>query len=199
MTVRITTAAVALLALLAGVASARLAPGAQAPVFTLDDTDGQAHSLASYLEQGQIVVLEWFNPDCPFVKKHHQSHQTMADLQQKYADQGVTWLAINSGAEGKQGAGVERNQRARKEYGLAYPILMDATGAVGKMYGATNTPHMFIITPDGVVAYAGAIDNDPSVAAVGDENHVAAALGDLLAGRAVKTAATKAYGCSVKY
>ena len=113
-------------------AAAGVLPGEKAPDFTLTDTDGQKHHLQAYLDEGNIVVLEWFNPDCPFIKKHHENATTMVDLEKKYRDQGVVWLAVNSGAEGKQGAGLERNQKAVKEFEISFPVLMDPSGKVGR-------------------------------------------------------------------
>jgi len=187
------------LLLLAGSALAGVSPGDQAPDFQLQDTDGNQHRLHDYLEAGKTVVLEWFNPDCPFVVKHHKHHRTMSDLASTEGELDVVWLAINSGAEGKQGAGLERNQKARVEYGITYPVLLDGTGTVGKRWGATNTPHMFVIAADSTVAYAGAIDDNRDAMTLGKVNHVAAALADLAAGRDVQVTSTKAYGCSVKY
>jgi peroxiredoxin len=123
----------------------------------------------------------------------------MDETYQAVADQGVVWLAICSSTEGKQGAGLERNQRAVKEYAMSFPVLMDTSGEVGKAYGAKTTPHMFVITADGTVAYAGAIDDNRSADTLGETNHVAAALHDLLSGKPVAVAETAPYGCSVKY
>lgn len=173
-------------------------PGATAPDFTLTDTDGKEHSLAKYLKDGKIVVIEWFNPDCPFVKKHHDDNKTMNDLHKKYSDKGVVFLAINSGAPGKQGAGKERNAKARVDSAIPYPVLLDEKGVTGKAYGAKHTPDMFIITPDGTVAYMGAIDDDPTTK-IGKVNYVAKALDEILAKKPVTTRETKGYGCSVKY
>ena len=189
----------ALLLAAAGAAIAAVTPGQAAPDFTLTDTAGQAHTLSAYLEQGHIVVLEWFNPDCPFIRKHHQLHTTMNDLHAAHAEEGVVWLAINSGADGKQGAGLERNRKAVTEYGMAYPVLLDPAGEVGRAYGAKTTPHMFVIAADGTVAYAGAIDDNRSADKAGEVNHVAEALARMLAGEKVATPATAPYGCSVKY
>jgi len=180
-------------------AAANLAPGAAAPTFELTDTDGNTHRLADYLGQGRIVVLEWFNPDCPFIVKHHQTHRTMNETFAAVAYEGVIWLAINSSAPGKQGHGLQRNRRAVEEYDISFPVLIDEDGAVGRSYGAKTTPHMFVITPDGKVAYNGAIDDDRSAGKLGETNHVAEALTSLLDGKPVKTASTKPYGCSVKY
>jgi peroxiredoxin len=183
----------------ATLAVAALSPGETAPDFHLTDTDGQKHHLQTYLDDGKIVVLEWFNPDCPYVKKHHEANHTMKNLAAEYADDGVVWMAINSGAEGKQGAGLERNRKAIEEYAIAYPVLLDMNGKVGKRYGATNTPHMFVIGTDGEIAYAGAIDSDNDARELGETNYVAEALAALTSGAKVEKTETKAYGCSVKY
>ena len=177
------------------------AAGKTAPDFTLKDLDGKEVQLASF--KGKTVVLEWFNPGCPFVKAAHTkgSLKTMA---RRDADKGVVWLAVNSSAPGKQGAGAEANREAAKTFGLAHPILLDESGEVGKMYGATNTPHMFVIDATGQVVYRGAIDNSPDgegESAPGGKlvNYVEAAIEAIGANRPVTVAETKAYGCSVKY
>ncbi len=198
---RVTTVFLTLTVILmmAGPAAAGVLPGEKAPDFTLTDTDGQEHHLQAYLDEGNIVVLEWFNPDCPFIRKHHENHKSMNETYAPVQGKGVIWLAINSGAKGKQGAGLERNAQAVKEFEMVFPVLLDENGAVGKQYGAKTTPHMFVITADGVVAYNGAIDDDRSAAKLGETNHVAVALGELLAGGKVQTPETQPYGCSVKY
>ena len=192
------TAALALTCFVPLVATAATV-GVKAPDFTLPDTDGQKHVLSELLDGKQIVVLEWFNPDCPFILKHHLHHHTMIDLAARYRDRGVVWLAINSAAAGKQGADLERNQKARVEYQMPFPVLMDADGAVGKSYGAKTTPHMFVIAADGTLAYAGAIDDDRSPSTPGKTNYVADALDALLAGKSVPVKETQSYGCGVKY
>ena len=173
--------------------------GKAAPDFTLVDLNGDSHTLSEYTQQGKIVVLEWFNPDCPFVKKHHKFNKTMDTLAKEFADDNVVWLAINSGAPGKQGHGVERNLSAVDEYEIAYPILVDESGEIGKAYDAKTTPHMYIINTDGVLVYAGAIDNDSSARKLGDVNYVKQALTEVLAGEPVSVTESRAYGCSVKY
>lgn len=187
------------LALLLAVPAAALAPGDDAPGFVLEDTEGKEHSLASYLADGKVVVLEWFNPDCPFIKKHHATHKTMNETYARFKDQGVVWLAVNSNSPGKQGHGLKRNRQAVIEYDLPFPVLLDEIGVVGRAYGAKTTPHMFVIAGKGVVAYAGAIDDDDSVGTLGGTNHVAAALEAVLAGGTPAVAETDPYGCSVKY
>jgi peroxiredoxin len=175
--------------------------GKVAPDFTLKDLDGHEVSLASL--HGKVVVLEWFNPGCPFVRASH-SKGSLKGTAKKHAARGVVWLAINSAARGKQGYEPSVNSDAARTFGLEHPILRDETGAVGRAYGATNTPDMFVIDKNGVLVYAGAIDNSPDgegEAPTGGSlvNYVDAALEDLAAGRPVRTPATKPYGCSVKY
>lgn len=175
--------------------------GKPAPDFTLKDLAGKEVKLASF--KGKTVVLEWFNPGCPFVKKSH-TVGSLVDTAKKQTKNGVVWLAINSGSAGKQGADPKENAEAAKNWAMAHPILRDEAGSVGKAYGATNTPNMFVIDKTGTVVYAGAIDNSPDgegKSAAGGKlvNYIEAALTDLAAGRAVQTAVTKPYGCSVKY
>ncbi|MFN0151170.1 MAG: thioredoxin family protein [bacterium] len=174
--------------------------GAKAPDFTLTDTDGKQHKLSDYTNAGKLVVIEWFNPDCPFIKKHHVKNNSMMELyteQQKMKN--VVWLAINSGAPGKQGAGLERNKAAKAEYKIEYPVLIDENGAVGKMYGAKTTPHMFVIAPDGNLIYKGAFDSDKSPEKVGDVVYVRTAVEQFAKGGKIEPAETASYGCSVKY
>ncbi|MCB1161250.1 MAG: thioredoxin family protein [Candidatus Krumholzibacteriia bacterium] len=191
--------ALALLGLTLPVLAGALEVGDTAPDFTLTDLAGKEHHLADYLEAGHVVVLEWFNPDCPFIKKHHEAHHTMDDTFADFAESGVVWLAINSGAPGKQGAGLERNQQAAKDYDVSFPILLDASGDVGRAYAAKTTPHMFVIDAKGIVRYDGAIDDAPNPGGDLGENYVAAALNQLLAGEDIAVASSKPYGCSVKY
>ena len=192
-----------LLAALLAVAVPALAAdlGKPAPDFTLKDLDGKVHKLSDY--RGKTVVLEWFNPGCPYVVAAH-TKGSLVDLAQKQSKEGVVWLAVNSGAPGKQGHGVEANKAAAKAWSMAYPILVDESGAVGKAYGATNTPHMFVVSKDGTLAYKGAIDNSPDAERGSPQGgvlveYVSVAVEDLGAGKPVRTAMTKAYGCGVKY
>jgi peroxiredoxin len=183
------------------VMGADLKIGGQAPDFTLKDTGGTEHSLSDF--KGKTVVLEWTNYDCPFVKKHYGSGN-MQMLQKKYTGEGVVWLSIWSSAEGKQGyykpeEWVKKIDAAKAK---ATAVLLDATGTVGKLYGAKTTPHMFVIDKEGKLVYRGAIDDnrywDPKTIK-GAKNYVADALDALLAGKKVAEADTKSYGCSVKY
>lgn len=177
-----------------------VAPGETAPDFKLKDTEGKEVSLADLTKQGKTVVLQWFNPDCPFVVMHYEKGaNTFIDLANKYKDKNVVVLGINSGAKGKQGAGLERNQKAVKDWKINYPILMDESGTVGKSYNAKNTPLTVIIGKDGKIAYYGAIDDGHEGKGPGKNNYAAKALDEILAGKPVTTAQTKPYGCGVKY
>ena len=170
--------------------------GDKAPAISLFDTEGKEHTLASLA--GKIVVLEWFNPDCPVVKNYHASNKTVNELYSTYSKKDVVFLAINSGAAGEQGSGKDRNAKARKDYALEFPILLDETGTTGRAYGAKATPTAVIIGKDGTIAYWGAIDDDSNTGK-GKTNYVAKALDELLAGKPVSTKETKATGCAVKY
>lgn len=175
--------------------------GQPAPDFTLPDLDGKAVSMSEF--KGKRVVLEWFNPGCPFVKAAH-TEGSLVDAAKKASDKGVVWIAINSNAPGKQGHGVDANRQGRDAFGISHPVLLDESGEVGKTYGATNTPHMFVIDEKGTLVYAGAIDNSPDGEGKTPSDgrlvsYVAQALAELDAGKPVSVSQTKAYGCSVKY
>jgi len=171
--------------------------GEPAPGFTLVSTSGEAISLTQY--SGKVIVLEWFNPDCPFVKVAHTEGKLAQRAKQHVAEGGV-WLAINSGAPGRQGAGKERNRKARVDYGLSYPILLDESGAVGKIYGATRTPHIYVIDASGTLVYAGALDSTGGTGYAGTmTDYLGDALVAVKGSKPVKNAQTKSWGCSVKY
>lgn len=177
------------------------APGKPAPAFTLTDSDGKKVSLSDFA--GKTVVLEWINLDCPFVRKHYGSGN-MQKLQAEAKGGEVVWLSIASSAKGKQGwfEGEELRKRLDDEKWAGAHYLVDADGKVGKAYGARTTPHMYVVSPDGKLAYAGAIDDKPSTSAddiAGAENFVRSSLAELSAGKPVEPAATQPYGCSVKY
>ncbi len=177
------------------------AVGKPAPDFALKDLDGKEVRLSSF--KGKTVVLEWFNPSCPFVDRSH-TKGSLKDTAKRHTKNGVVWLAVNSGAPGKQGHGADANREGAKKYGIDHPILLDETGDVGKKYGATNTPHMFVIDDKGTLVYRGAIDNSPdgegeSPAGGKLVSYVDEALAAVAAGKAPATSETKAYGCGVKY
>lgn len=173
-------------------AAARI--GETAPDFTLTDTDGKSHTLSSL--KGKIVVLEWFNPECPVIVAHHKDKNTFNPMFDAYGKD-VAFLAINSGAPGNQGAGKEKSAKGIKDFGMKYPVLIDSDGKVGKTYGAKTTPHIFVVAADGSLAYMGAIDNQKE----GKDyvNYAKQAIEELKAGKKVSVTETKAYGCSVKY
>ena len=175
--------------------------GQPAPEFSLVDTKGRPQSLAAL--RGRYVVLEWFNKDCPFVRKHYGSGN-MQRLQTVYGARGVVWLTVVSSAPGHQGFITAEEGDAVLAERSAQPaaLLLDPDGQLGQLYGAKTTPHLFIIDPEGVLVYAGAIDDTPSTD-VADvpraTNYVAKALDEALAGKPVSVPQTKSYGCSVKY
>lgn len=171
--------------------------GEKAPDFTLTDTDGKTHKLSDYTKEGKIVVLEWFNPGCPWVVRVHEKSDVMAKTAEANKDS-VVWLAINSGAPGKQGHGKELNAEMKKKWNINYPILLDESGTVGKSFGAKVTPHMFVIAADGTLAYAGAID-DSAKDKIGEPNYVADAIAAVKAGETLKVTTKKPQGCAVKY
>lgn len=176
-------------------------PGTPAPDFTLVDTYGNSHTLSDY--QGQWVVLEWLNYDCPFVRKHYNG-DNMQSLQSQYTADGVVWLSIVSSAEGEQGyfPNDVMNARTEEHGGNQTAILIDEPGDVGRAYGARTTPHMFVIDPDGEIVYNGAIDDRPSADPAtldGAINYVSQALGQAMVGQAVAVPTSQPYGCSVKY
>jgi len=175
--------------------------GSAASDFSLPDANGKTHSLSQY--KGKYVVLEWFNPECPFVKKHYGS-DNMQKLQIEYTSKGVVWLTIDSNAPGTEGnITPEQAQKITSSWKTHQTaLLLDPDGKAGRAYGAKNTPHMVIINPDGKIAYEGAIDSkaSPNPADIpSSTNYVKAALDESLAGKTVSTPQTKPYGCSVKY
>ena len=166
----------------------------KAPNFTLNSFDGKAISLSDY--KGKIVVLEWFNYECPFVLRHYGNKSTMIGLANKYKDSNVVWLAINSTSHATPKANIEFAQKRK----LPYPILDDRSGAVGRAYGAMTTPHMYVIDEKGSIAYQGAIDNNETGRKTqGVINYVDKALAELTGGKQVSTTDTMPYGCTVKY
>lgn len=196
-----TALAIALPFAFASDARAAATVGEAAPAFTLTDSNGTAHSLADFA--GKTVVLEWFNHECPFVKKHYGAGN-MQKQQDAAEANGVVWLVVNSSAAGKQGHvnGAQANTILADWKATPAAFLLDHDGTVGQAYGAKTTPHMYVIDGSGVLRYNGAIDSTPSADAEdipSSTQFVDAALGDLAANRAVARATTQPYGCSVKY
>jgi hypothetical protein len=175
--------------------------GAPAPDFSLPDSNGGTQTLSQY--KGKTVVLEWSNPGCPFVQKHYSS----GNIPKQQADavrDGVVWLTINSGAPGKQGHLDAAGAKAFIAQYHASPsaYLFDSDGKVGHLYGATNTPQLFVIDASGTLRYKGAID---SIASADKEDlakatqYVPQTLAELKAGKPVSMPTSQPYGCSVKY
>ena len=176
--------------------------GQPAPDFTLVDLDGKSHTLAAL--RGKTVVLEWVNPECPFVVKHYEKSGNIPKLQREAADAGVVWISINSGRPGAQGdyAATEAKAWLAKTNAAPAGYARDQDGKVGKLYGARATPHLCVIDPAGVIVYQGAIDSIRSSRAddiAPAENYVRSALAAIREGRAPATTSTNAYGCSIKY
>ena len=194
---------IAITALVTGLLYAADVPpvGSAAPDFSAPDTNGKTHSLSQY--KGKYVVLEWFNPECPFVKKHYGS-DNMQKLQQEYTGKGVVWLTIDSNAPGSEGSlsadAASKVMNGWKTRQTA--LLLDPEGKAGRAYGAKNTPNMVVINPEGKIVYEGAIDSKatPNPADIPNStNYVKVALDESLEGKPVTTSTTKPYGCSVKY
>lgn len=175
--------------------------GKAAPAFTAKNTKGEEVSLSDYKDK--VVVLEWTNFDCPFVKKHY-SAKNMQKLQADYTAKEVVWLTVNSSAEGKQGylEPSKLGEKTMAEGSQASHVLVDTDGTIGKAYDAKVTPHMMIISKDGNLAYSGAIDSKPSTDSAdieGADKLFANALDAVMAGNEVANAKNEPYGCGVKY
>ena len=175
--------------------------GEAAPDFTASDSNGKTQHLADL--KGKYVVLEWHNQGCPFTKKHYESGN-MQRLQKEWTAKGVAWFTVISSAPGTQGyvTASEENDYVKKVNASPTAVLLDPDGTVGHLYAAKTTPHMYIIDPKGVLMYNGAIDDHPTPNP-GDipssRNYVTSALQEAMAGKPVSEAATRPYGCSVKY
>ena len=178
-----------------------LPPGSAAPEFKGVDSNGVTHSLSDY--RGKYVVLEWANRGCPYEQKHYLSGN-MESLQRQWTGKGVVWLSIISSAPGQQGyvTPAEENDYLKTMKASPTAALLDPTGAIGHLYDARTTPHIFVIDPAGKLIYQGAIDNQPTpnrASLNGADNYLNDALNAAMAGRQVAVAVTKPYGCSVKY
>ncbi|MFC0250414.1 redoxin domain-containing protein [Massilia consociata] len=185
---------------MAGGALAQAAVGQAAPAFSGTDATGKPVSLDQF--KGKYVVLEWVNPECPFVKKHYDSGN-MPSVQKYAADKGVVWLSVSTSADGdRAGKSAAINEWVKAKSAMPAATIMDTGGAIGKAYGARTTPHMYLIDPSGKLVYAGAIDSKPTANPADiktSTNYVIQAIDESLAGKPVSQAVTKAYGCSVKY
>ena len=175
--------------------------GEAAPEFTAIASNGKTFRLSDY--RGKYVVLEWHNNGCPYVGKHYNSGN-MQRLQKQWTSRGVVWFTILSSAPGKQGyvTASEENEYLAKMQAAPTAALLDPTGEIGHLYDAKTSPQMVVINPQGVVIYSGAIDDKPTTDlqdVPNATNYVSLALEEAMAGKQVQTAATRPYGCSVKY
>ena len=176
-------------------------PGQPAPDFTVNDATGKAVKLAD--QRGKYVVLEWTNPECPFVQKHYVS-KNMQALQKEFTGKDVVWLSINSTKRGHSEfkSGAQMTQWMTSQGAAQNAVLIDDTSSTGRAYAARTTPHMFVVDREGKIVYAGAIDDrrsaNPADAKTA-KNYVRAALSESLANQPVTVAQTQPYGCSVKY
>ena len=201
MKTKLLTTLLAIAASTALIAADSPAAGTTAPDFSLTDSKGKTQTVSQY--KGKYVVLEWFNPECPFVKKHYGSGN-MQKLQEEFTAKGVVWLSIDSSAPGLEGnlTAEQANAKMTEWKTKQTALVLDPDGKAGRSYGAKNTPHMFVINPEGKIIYEGAIDSKPSANPsdiAGATNYVKVALEESLAGKTVSNANTKPYGCSVKY
>ncbi len=175
--------------------------GEPAPDFEVVDAQGNMHSLSDY--EGKYVILEWLNRGCPYIQKHYNGNN-MQRLQKKFTDQGVVWLSVISSAQGKQGymEPAEVQQYVEEQGASPTAVLLDTDGTMGQAYDARVTPHMFIIDPDGLVRYNGAIDDKPTprMSSLDDaNNYIEAAMNNLMNGEEVEVKSNTPYGCGVKY
>ena len=175
--------------------------GQPAPDFKAVDSHGASHDLGDY--RGKIVVLEWTNHQCPFVRKHYETSNMQA-LQKEATEAGVTWLSVISSPPGEQGyvSDAEANALTTKRKASPTAVLLDPQGEVGRLYDARTTPHMYIIDAEGTLVYMGGIDDKPSTQHADVKtatNYVRVALDEVRQGKSVSTPVTRPYGCSVKY
>jgi hypothetical protein len=175
--------------------------GERAPDFTATDSNGQTHKLSDYA--GKYVVLEWTNRGCPYTRKHYNSGN-MQNLQREWTSKGVIWLTVASSAQGEEGYVTADQENAYLKQANASPTaaLLDPSGTLGHLYDAKTTPDMYVINPQGILIYEGAIDDRPSSDPSdirGAKNYVSLALSEAMAGKSVSVAASQPYGCSVKY
>ena len=189
---------ITLTALVVCLASVAQAQPRLAPNFQLKDTDGKSHSLSMY--KGKVVVIEFFNPECPFIKRAHENAAFRATIQEA-KDKGVMWLAINSNKKGSQGASLVSNVSGMKTFKLSFPILLNPSGTVGRAYTAARTPEMVIIGRKGEIVYQGAVDSSRGSkhAKTPIRQFFRDALRQYLGGQPVTQARTQAWGCSIKY
>lgn len=192
---------VALAFLSSTTASAQAVVGQAAPDFKTMNTAGQPVSLGQF--KGKFVVLEWFNPECPYSKGHYESGN-MQGVQKYATDKDVIWLSVNTSDDPARAALVATTLATwmKRQNAVASATLLDTDGQIGRAYGARTTPHLFMVDPRGKLIYAGGIDSKvPSRPAdiASATNYIRQGLDEVLAGRPISQPVTKPYGCSVKY
>jgi peroxiredoxin len=198
---RLTALLTALILMGSAPALAAAQVGQPAPEITATDINGQPFKLSEH--KGKTVILEWTNNQCPFVMKHYETGN-MQKTQKAAHEAGAEWVTIVSSAPERQGhVTAEEAKKIATDAGATISAeILDESGAIGKAYGATTTPNMFVISPEGTLVYAGAIDDNPSPRHETVEtakNYVTAALDDLKAGKPVTTPISEPYGCGIKY
>lgn len=192
---------IGLVVLLAASGALAVKVGDPAPDFTATDSNDKTHHLAEY--KGKYVVLEWHNQGCPYTRKHYESGN-MQRLQREWTSKGVVWFTVISSAPGTQGYvnASEENEYVKKLNATPTAVLLDPDGSLGHLYAAKTTPHMYVIDPNGVLIYNGAIDDHPTPDQSDipkSKNYVSAALQEAMSGKRVSDPTTRPYGCSVKY
>ena len=182
MRTRLVAAAVALAATAAPVGAIAAPVGAPAPAFKGTDTKGVTRSLSDFA--GKWVVLEWHNSGCPYVRKHYGGHNMQA-LQREWTSRGVVWLTVISSAAGQQGhmEPAQADAYFADQKASQTAVLLDPSGEIGRLYDAKTTPHMFVINPDGVLVYNGAIDDRPTTDSSAPSGSSLGAAGSLVLGR----------------
>ena len=197
----------AALCLLALLVTCAMAPGEEekpkratldqpAPDFTLKDTKDQPRSLSAYKDR--ILVVEWVNPECPYVKRHYRQGSMQETYRRvKSLDKSIVWLAIDS----THSANAGQIQFWIERHRVPYPVLLDPDGAVGRLYDSRSTPHMFVIDTKGVLRYHGAIDDNALGTKKQEDvnNYVVNAVRQLVNEETVSPSYVKPYGCSVKF
>lgn len=186
---------------LAQVEKTQAVVGDLAPNFDLDDSQGNHITLGDY--KGKFVVLEWTDFECPFVQKHYTSGN-MQQLQKDYRAKDVVWLTICSSTPDEEGyyTGQHLTDMLNDLKWDGTDYLIDPNKKAAMLYKVSTTPEMYVINPQGILIYAGAID-DKATSDVEDipyaKNYVAQALDDALLGNQVQVNSTEPYGCPINY
>ena len=167
--------------------------------FSLKNVDNKNVSLAQYSAAKGFIVVFTCNT-CPFAMKYESR---VEELNKQFSLKGYPVIAISSNdAQAKPGDSFEEMKKKAKEEGFTFPYLYDESQTVAKQFGATNTPHVYVVSKESgklVVKYIGAIDNNADDASKADKKYVADAINSVLEGKAPAVTATKAIGCGIKW